>query len=201
VLEFFLRTKLNIPPLRPNLISRPRLIERLDLALQQGYKLILVSAPAGFGKTTLLAQWAQASRLPVAWLSLDEGDNDVERFFRYLLAAWEEVQPGLRESELDLLLGDMVPDMEAVLASFINVAGDVPEQTVFVFDDYHLIEDPAIYEALTFLLDHLPPRLHFILAGRGEPPLPLARYRARQELLEIQAEDRPHPPARRQKGG
>jgi LuxR family maltose regulon positive regulatory protein len=189
VLEFFLRTKLNIPPLRPNLIPRPRLIKQLDSSIQKGYKLILVSAPAGFGKTTLLAQWAQASRLPVAWLSLEEGDNDVERFFRYLLAAWEEVQPGLRESELDLLLGDMVPDMEAVLASFINVAGDVPEQTVFVFDDYHLIEDPAIYEALTFLLDHLPPRLHFILAGRGEPPLPLARYRARQELLEIQAED------------
>lgn len=164
-------------------------MKRLNLVQQQSYKLTLVSAPAGYGKTTLLAQWAQASRLPVAWLSLDEQDNDLERFFRYLLAAWEEVQPGLRESELGLLLGDMVPDMEAVLAAFINVAADIPDPTVIVLDDYHLIAESSIHEALAFLLDHLPPTLHFVLVGRQEPPLPLARYRARHELLEIRAED------------
>lgn len=187
--DVFMRTKLNIPPLRPNLVSRPRLIEQLDLSLKHGYKLTLVSAPAGFGKTTFLAQWAHSSRFPVAWLSLDEEDNDVARFFRYLLEAWEEVQPGLRESRVGLLLGDMVPDMEAVLSAFINVADHVPEQTVFILDDYHLIDDTSIHQALTFLLDHLPPDLHFVLAGRGEPPLPLARYRARHELLEFWAED------------
>ncbi|MGD2049723.1 MAG: LuxR C-terminal-related transcriptional regulator, partial [Chloroflexota bacterium] len=189
VLDVLLRTKLNIPPLRPNIVPRPRLIERLDLALGQSFKLTLVSAPAGYGKTTLLAQWARTSRLPVTWLSLDEEDNDLERFFRYLLAAWEEVQPGLRESELDLLLGDMVPDMEAVLAAFINVPADISDHTVIVLDDYHLIQEPSIHEALAFLLDHLPPTLHFILVGRQEPPLPVARYRARHELLEIRAED------------
>ena len=153
------------------------------------YKLILISAPAGYGKTTLLAQWAQASRFPVAWLSLGEEDNDLERFFRYLLAAWENVQPGVRESPLGLLLGAMAPDREAVLSAFINVANEVPDHMVFVLDDYHLIDDPSIHAALTFLLDHLPPTLHFVLAGRAEPPLPLARYRARQELLELRTED------------
>ena len=127
--------------------------------------------------------------LPVAWLSLGEEDNDPDRFFRYLLAAWETVQPGIRESPLGLLLGAMAPDRDAVLSAFINVANDLPDHTVFVLDDYHLIEDPSIHQALTFLLDHLPPTLHFVLAGRAEPPLPLARYRARHELLELRAED------------
>lgn len=164
-------------------------MKRLNLAQERSYKLTLVTAPAGYGKTTLLAQWAQASRHPVAWLSLDEEDNDAERFFRYLLAAWEKVQPGLLESELGLLLSDMVPNMEAVLAAFINVASDIPNPTVIVLDDYHLIAEPSIHEAVVFLLDHLPPMLHFILVGRQEPPLPVARYRARHELLEIRAED------------
>ena len=187
--DVFLHMKLNFPPLRPSLVPRPRLIEQLDLGHQQGHKLTLFSAPAGYGKTTLLAQWARASRFPVAWLSLDEGDNDLVRFFRYLLAAWEEVQPGLRESQVGLLLGDMAPDMEAVLSAFINVADDVPEQTVFILDDCHLIDDTSIYQALTFLLDHLPSDLHFVRAFRAGPPLPLARYRARQELLEFRVED------------
>ena len=123
-------------------------------------------APAGYGKTTLLAQWAHTSSFRVAWLSLDEEDNDPDRFFRYLLAAWETVHPGIRESPLGLLLGALEPDRDAVLSAFINVANDLPDHTVFVLDDVHLIEDTAIYEALTFLLDHLPPRLHFVLAGR-----------------------------------
>lgn len=169
-------------------MRRDRLVDALERRIVD-YKLILLSAPAGYGKTTLLAQWADASRFPVAWLSVSEEDNDLERFLRYLFAAWAEVQPSLNESPLGLRLGAIAPDRDAVLAAFINAANDMPEQTVFVLDDYHLIEDDAIHTALTFLLDHLPATLHFVLAGRGEPALPLARYRARHELLELRTED------------
>ncbi|MEJ2600088.1 MAG: LuxR C-terminal-related transcriptional regulator [Anaerolineales bacterium] len=167
-------------------------IDRLINALEGGllhYKLLLVSAPAGYGKTTLLSQWAHASRFPVAWLSIGEDDNDLDRFLRYLLAAWEQVQPGVSESPLGLLLGAMSPDRQAVLPAFINLANDAPGPLGFVLDDYHLIEDQSIHQALTFLLDHLPENLHFVLAGRGEPPLPLSRYRARDEMLEFHAGD------------
>lgn len=183
-----LATKLRIPPQTHHLVRRDRLVDALERGIPH-YKLVLVSAPAGYGKTTLLAQWARGSRFPVAWLSVSEADNDPERFLRYLLTAWEEIQPGVRESPLGLLLGSMTPDNEAVLSAFLNEAGEVPEHTVFVLDDYHLIDDPAIHRTLTFLLDNLPPTLHFVLAGRSDPPLPLARYRARQELMELRTGD------------
>jgi LuxR family maltose regulon positive regulatory protein len=184
----FLATKLRIPPQPHHLLRRARLIEALERNLIH-YKLTLMAAPAGYGKTTLLAQWAKSSHLPVAWLSVSEEDNHFEQFFRYLLAAWEEVQPEVRESALGLLLGSMLPDSEAVLPAFINVANEAQDQVVFVLDDYHLIEEPSIHQALTFLINHLPPVVHFVLAGRGEPPLPLPRYRARHELMEFHAED------------
>jgi LuxR family maltose regulon positive regulatory protein len=183
-----LATKVRIPPQPHHAVQRPRLIETLEHGIPQ-YKLVLLSAPAGYGKTTLLAQWSHASRFPVAWLSLSEDDNDWERFFRYILAAWEEIDPSVKESTLGLLLSAMSPENDAVLSAFVNVAGEVPDHLAFVLNDYHLIEDPAIHQALTFLLDHLPPTVHFVLAGRAEPPLPLARYRARGELLELRAED------------
>ena len=167
------KTRIPLPPHRP--VVRPRLIDALEHGIAQ-HKLILVSAPAGYGKTTLLAQWAHASRFPVGWLSLGEEDNDVESFLRYLLSTWERVQPGVMASPLGTLLGAMAPNREAVLSTFLNLADDVPEHMVFVLDDYHLIEDTAIHTALTYLLDHLPPTLHFVLSGRGEPPLSLARY-------------------------
>jgi LuxR family maltose regulon positive regulatory protein len=102
---------------------------------------------------------------------------------------WQTVQPKIVESQLGVLLGAMSPDNDAVLTAFINAAHDTPDHTIFVLDDYHLLGDPAIHKALTFLLDHLPPTCHFVLAGSGEPPLPLARYRARQVLLKFGAED------------
>src|SRR5687768_16513823 len=183
-----LATKLRIPPRTRHVVRRARLVDALERGIPD-HKLVLVSAPAGYGKTTLLSEWAHASRFPVAWLSVGEEDNDPERFLRYLLTAWEEVQPGVRESPVGLLLGGMMPDRDAVLAAFVNVADDVPDHTAFVLDDYHLIDDPSIHQALTFLLDHLPPTLHVVLGGRGEPPLPLARYRARRELLEVGTEN------------
>src|SRR5829696_289991 len=182
-----LATKIQIPPQTHRVVRRARLVDALEHGVPD-HKLVLISAPAGYGKTTLLAQWAHTSSLRVAWLSLGEEDNDPERFFRYLLAAWETVHPGIRESPLGLLLGALEPDRDAVLSAFINVSNDLPDHTVFVLDDVHLIDDTAIHDALTFLLDHLPPTLHFVLAGRDEP-LPLARYRARDELLELRTED------------
>jgi LuxR family maltose regulon positive regulatory protein len=183
-----LATKIQIPPQTHRVVRRARLLDALEQGIPD-HKLILISAPAGYGKTTLLAQWAHMSSFRVAWLSLGEEDNDPDRFFRYLLSAWETVHPGIRESPLGLLLGALEPDRDAVLSAFINVANELPDHTVFVLDDIHLIDDTAIHDALTFLLDHLPSTLHFVLAGRAEPPLPLARYRARHELLELRSED------------
>lgn len=184
----FLATKLRIPPPSHPAVRRARLIDALERGIHS-YKLILISAPAGYGKTTLVAQWAESSDFSTAWLSIGQEDNDIDRFLRCLLKAWEEAQPGVMQSKLGLLLGAMSPNTEAVLSAFISVANDVPDHTVFVFDDYHLIEDSSIHQALVFLLDHLPLSFHFVLAGRAEPPLPLARYRVRHELLEFRAAD------------
>jgi LuxR family maltose regulon positive regulatory protein len=181
-------TKLRIPPPPRHLVSRSRLIGTLGEAIFD-HKLTLVSAPAGYGKTTLLADWARRSDLPVAWLSLGSDDNEFERFLRYLLQAWEMARPGVRESPLGVLLGGITPDREAVLTAFVNLASELPGQTAFVLDDYHRIENATIHAALTFLIDHLPATVHIVLAGRGQPPLPLARYRARQEMAELVATD------------
>jgi len=184
----FLATKLRIPPPSHPAVRRARLIDALERGIPS-YKLTLISAPAGYGKTTLVAQWAESSDFSTAWLSIGQEDNDIDRFLRCLLKAWEEAQPGVMQSKLGLLLGAMSPNTEAVLSAFISVANDVPDHTVFVFDDYHLIEDSSIHQTLVFLLDHLPLSFHFVLVGRAEPPLPLARYRVRHELLEFRAED------------
>ena len=185
-----LTTKLRVPPLPHHAVHRARLVDAIEGGITDDTrKLVLLSAPAGYGKTTLLGQWVHASRARVAWLSLGEEENDPERFFRSLLAAWEEAQPGVMESPLGMLLGTLGPDRDAVLTAFLNAATAIPAHTVFVLDDSHLITEPAIHEALTFLLDHLPPTLHVVLAGRSDPPLPLARYRARQELLELRGAD------------
>jgi LuxR family maltose regulon positive regulatory protein len=183
-----LATKLRIPPQAQRAVRRPRLVDTLERDIPH-YKLVQIAAPAGYGKTTLLAQWARASRLAVAWLSLGAEDNDRDRFLRYMFAAWGQAQAGVQQSPLGLLLEGISTDCQAVVTAFINAAHDAPGHVVFVLDDYHLIEDASIHQVLAFLLEHLPQTLHFVLAGRAEPPLPLARYRARHELLELRAED------------
>jgi LuxR family maltose regulon positive regulatory protein len=179
-----LATKFTVPPQRRPLLPRAHLFDLLEQEVPR-HKLTLLCAPAGYGKTTLLAQWARSSSLAVGWVSLGVGDNELWRFLRYLLQAWQVIHPEISESRLQLLLSTQETAVEAVLAAFINAASELSEHTVFVLDDYHLIEDPAIHDALAFLLDHLPPALHFVLASRGEPSLPVARYRARQQLLEL----------------
>ena len=181
-------TKVRIPPLSLHTVTRKQLVDALEGGLPH-HKLALISSPAGYGKTTLLTHWARASQFAVAWVSLEADDNDVERFLRYLYRAWEVIQPGIRESELGLLLEGMSPDSKAVLTAIINVATVYHDHVVFVLDDYHLITESAIHEAIAFLIDHAPPKLHFALAVRGEPALPLARYRARGALIELHAAD------------
>jgi LuxR family maltose regulon positive regulatory protein len=169
-------------------MPRARLVGTIERAIPD-HKLVLVSSPAGYGKTTLLTQWAHDSRFAVAWLSIAEEHDKPDRFSRSLLAAWEAIRPEVRQSPLGLLLGASAPDRDAVLAAFVDLAADASDETVFVLDDYHLIDEASVHQAVAYLLDHLPPAFHLVLAGRADPPLPLARYRARAELLEVRSDD------------
>ena len=180
-----LATKLYLPPPRPGLVPRPRLLERLAEGMDR--KLVLVCTPAGFGKTTLLAEWARRSQRPVAWLSLDAGDNDPARFWRHVAAALDGVLPGLADQ-----VGARLRDLEAaspqaVVTMLVNDLADAAEELVLVLDDYHLIQAPPVHESVGFLLEHLPPSLRLMVASRADPPLPLARLRARGELVELRA--------------
>jgi LuxR family maltose regulon positive regulatory protein len=185
-----LMTKLSVPSVRPSLVPRLRLSERLEEGL--GRKLTLLSAPAGFGKSTLLSSWIgelSDDGRPTAWLSVDPGDNDPGRFWRYFVTAVERLQPGSGEPALALLGSPQAPPIEAILTTILNELGDLSADTVLVLDDYHLIESQAIHEALTFLIEHLPPRMHLIVATREDPPLPLSKLRARGEMAELRATD------------
>ena len=157
----------------------------LDRSLEPNRKLALVSAPAGYGKTTALAQWAQSRSAHIGWFNIDPEDNDFTRFFRYLVRVWERVHPDIMNSALGHLLGSINPDPAEIKTVFAEATAAAPAPTAIILNDYHLITAPAIHEALSYVIDHLPPHFHFILAVRGEPPLPLPRYQARAELLEI----------------
>jgi LuxR family maltose regulon positive regulatory protein len=194
-----LETKLYIPPMRPELVSRPRLIERLNAGL--GGRLTLVSAPAGFGKTTLVSEWVQAmgeavAPIAVAWLSLDESDNDPTRFLVYVIAALQTVAAEIGKGALSALHSPQPPPAEAVLTGLINELADISDRILLVLDDYHLIEAQPVHDVVTFLLQHLPPDpgpgvqgrgVHLVIASREDPPLPLARLRVRGQLTELRA--------------
>jgi LuxR family transcriptional regulator, maltose regulon positive regulatory protein len=183
-----LETQVQIPQQANQVIPLNRLTNTIEANLHSA-KLVLVAAPAGYGKTTFLAQWARASQFPAAWLSLSEAENDIERFFRYFYRALEHVQPKIRESSAGILLEGNFPDLQQVLPALINFASGTAEQLVVVLDDYHLIENLDIHQALAYLLDQLPGTLHIILSTRSEPPLPLARYRARGQMIELRMGD------------
>jgi LuxR family maltose regulon positive regulatory protein len=195
-------TKLYIPPLRSELVPRPRLVKRLNQGLGSrgpgdgsfARKLTLVSAPAGFGKTTLLSEWLHSRReatpsLQSAWLSLDPGDNDPARFLAYIIAALQRLKPGLGEAVLSAYRSPQPPPTEAVLAALINELADLPTPAVLVLDDYHLIEAQPVHDLLAFVLEHLPPQMHLVIATRADPPWPLARLRARGQLAEVRVAD------------
>jgi len=186
-------TKLFSPATRPELVPRPRLIERLNGCIN--CKLTLVSAPAGFGKTTLVAEWLQTisndSKSHIAWLSLDEGDNDPARFLTYFIAALNQIDDldKFGEGSLSMLQSPQPPPTETVLTPLINEIAAMPNRIVFVLDDYHLIETQPVHEALGFLLENMPPQMHLVIATREDPPLLLSRLRAQGQLTELRAAD------------
>jgi len=187
-----LSTKLHLPSPRRRLVQRARITDRLRAEGSEGPRLILVAAPAGFGKTTLLAQWLAAgegSRCRVAWLALDPGDADLRLFLTHLVAAIQTVEPETGVDALALLEAGGATATEAVLVSLINDLDVLAGPTVVALDDYHVIEGAAVHEAVTFLLDNLPPQVTMALATRADPPLPLSRLRAHGELVEVRAGD------------
>ncbi len=213
-----LATKLYVPPPRLQIVHRAHLIERLSVGLRQnqgfGRKLTLICAPAGFGKTTLISEWIQTFRqaaataspssarplsLPiahaVAWLSLDEKDNDPARFLTYLVAALQTVKAEFGAGVMAALQSPQSPTIDTLLTTLLNEISTLTEPFVLVLDDYHAIESKAIDSALTFLLDHLPPQMHLVITTREDPNLPLARYRARAQLTEVRANDLRFTPA------
>lgn len=184
-----LATKLFVLRPRPGLVARPRLVERLNGALNSG--LLLVSAPAGFGKTTAIVQWtaAQASHLPVAWLQVDEADNDPVRFWDYVIASVRTIAPAIGDAALTMLRSPQLYTTEAMLTSLINDIVNTTSELILVIDDYHLIKSDAVHSAVTFLIDHCPANMHFIIATRVDPKLPLAHFRGRGTIVEIGADD------------
>jgi LuxR family maltose regulon positive regulatory protein len=209
--QLVLQTKLYIPQARiADLVPRSRLIERLNEGLH--HKLTLLSAPAGFGKTTLVSEWVyqkdESGRMKdesgetalhpsslifhpsrVAWLSLDEGDNDPTRFLTYLVAALQTIAPNVGEGVLAMLQSSQPPPPESTLTALLNEIITIPDSFVLILDDYHVIEAKAVDNALTFLIEHLPPQMHLVIATREDPPLPLARLRTRGQLTELRAAD------------
>src|SRR5664279_4914456 len=160
-----LATKLHLPRPRPKVVPRLRLIERLNEGLQR--KLTLLSAPAGFGKTTLVSEWLLDCERSAAWLSLDEGDNDPTRFLTYLVAALQTIVVTIGEGVLGLLQSPRPPPTEAILTALLNEITAFPDSFVLALDDYHLIDNKPVDQALTFLLEHLPPQMHLVITTRA----------------------------------
>src|SRR4030065_646323 len=188
-----LATKLYTPPPRPKVVLRPHLIERLNEGMHR--KLTLISAPAGFGKTTLVSEWIAGCGRTVTWLSLDEGDNDPTRFLTYLVAALQTIAANIGKGVLVILQSPQPPPIESILIALLNEITTVPDNFVLVLDDYHVIDSKPVDNVLTSLLEHLPPQIHLVIATREDPPLPLARLRARGQLTELRAADLRFTPA------
>ena len=184
-----LHTKLAIPPARADRVPRPRLIEQFEASLER--PLILICAPAGFGKTSLITDWyeqSESSGIPLAWLSLDEEDSDPTRFLTYLISALVTISVAPLEDLLALLHSPQPPPPKAILTALISQAENFPQPFALVLDDYHRVADP-IHEALAFLIDHMPPQMRLVITSREDPSLPLSRLRARRQLAEIRADD------------
>ena len=185
--DVLLATKLRTPRPRSGWVPRPRLVQRLRAATEG--ELVLVCGPAGFGKSSLLADWVRGDRRAVAWLSLDAADNDPVRFWRHVAAALNEVRPGIAERVGALVSASASTSFVPAVTALVNELEAVPDDIALVVDDYHLIDAPQVHRSLEFLLDHLPTSLHLVLASRSDPPLPLPRLRARGQLTELRADE------------
>ena len=187
--ESLLKTKLYVPHARPNLVPRPYLIDRLNQGLHAGHTLTLVCAPAGYGKTTLVTEWLHNVTRPVAWLSLDEYDNDPARFLAYLIAALRQIDAGIGATTEALLQSPQPPPPEMVLTPLINEIAAISSPFILALDDYHVIQIPAIHQQHAFLLEHQPQHMHQVIVTREDPPLPISRLRARGQVGEIRQDD------------
>ena len=190
--------------MRPTLVLRPRLIEQPNEGPRSGRKLTFISAPAGFGKTTLVSDWVHAMGkesspivpmgsvappMAVAWLSLDESDNDPARFLAYFVAALQTIEADIGKGALSALQSPQPPPTESILTALHNEITTIEGNFVLVLDDYHTIDVQLVDNALTFLLEHLPPQMHLVIATREDPNLPLARLRVRNQLTEMHVTD------------
>ena len=200
-----LATKLYVPPARQKIVVRPHLVARLNQGIASGRKLTLISAPAGFGKTTLLSEWIQSFRfdaahahakknrkskdVQVAWLALDEADNDLVRFLIYLVAALQTTAPHLGAGALTALQSPQPPPAQTLVTALLNEIAVLPNRLVLVLDDYHVVDAKTIDETLAFMFEHLPPQMHLVIATREDPDIPLALLRARDQLVELRAAD------------
>lgn len=185
--EGLLVTKLHLPAPPARLVARPRLVDQLTAGLAR--RLTLVCAPAGFGKTSVLAEWSQQRAPRVGWVSLDPGDNDPVRFWRYVVAALDLGRPGLAARVAPLLGVPGQASFDGLVTTVVNEVAAEPDELLLVLDDYHVIETQPVHQSVSFLVEHAPPGLHVALASRADPPLPLARLRARGELTEVRATD------------
>jgi LuxR family maltose regulon positive regulatory protein len=182
-----LSTKLYFPSTQPIWVKRNRLIDKLNNCFNA--RLTVVSAPAGFGKTTLLSEWIEQSEYPVGWVSLDQGDNDPKRFHAYIIAALQQIQPGFGSNTETIIKSPQQVPPENIVTALINEIGESLKKSVLILDDYHLIDSPLIHQSLSFFIEHLPDNLHLIIAGRHDPPIPLSKLRTRKQLYEIREAD------------
>jgi len=185
--QLLLKTKISVPPLPGEFLHRPRLTDRINQGVNG--PLTLIAAPAGFGKTNLLIEWTKKTSLPVAWLTVDSDDNDLSRFFRYLVGALQTLETGLGEEMLDLIQSSKGSGLEVGLTLLINELSALPKEPILVLDDFHVLEDPLVLKGIDFLLKHSPPNLHLVIASRSEPELDLAYLRAKGRVLELGADD------------
>lgn len=185
--ELLLATKLYLPPLRREMVSRPHLVEQINAGLHQ--KLTFISAPAGFGKTTLLSEWAIKSPRPVTWIALDEADNDVNRFFSYIVAALQSIDERMGRTVYTLLQAPQEPPAISLVTTLINDITPTSTPFSLVLDDFHFLADLPLLEAIRFLIEHQPTHMHLMIATRKDPPLPLARLRAQGQMTELRMDD------------
>ncbi len=184
-----LATKLYIPPSPQKVVARSRLVERLNEGFSLGRKLTLISAPAGFGKSTLVSEWIASCGRPAAWLSLDESDNSPARFLIYIIGALQTISPNLGAEILDALQSPQAPSIDSILTALLNEITTIPNDFIFVLDDYHLTDSKSVDDTLTFLIEHLPLQMHLVITTREDPVLPIPRLRARNQLVEVRAAD------------
>jgi LuxR family transcriptional regulator, maltose regulon positive regulatory protein len=184
--KHLLRTKFYVPPIRSKQIARPRLSNLINDGLDRA--VILVSAPAGYGKTTLVSNWLKEKKFPSTWLSLDGSDNDPIRFLQYLIAAVVLIAPGIEEDAIGMLQGIQPAQFESVINLLSNELASFSDPFILVLDDFHVIHSEAVLKILSYLLEHQPPQMHLVLLSRTDPPLPLSRLRVRHQLMDIRAD-------------